>query len=118
LAYIVVYNFIDGEPVQRSKAQLTYRQYIQDIETQTSKRIKLKDLTNSHETLGTYQNPAGNPNGQMQALATKEARMRQAFLYMSLPVYKVHLAYHAMYTKSLQFALRVTLMSYEAANKV
>jgi hypothetical protein len=44
--------------------------------------------------------------------------MRQAFLYMSLPVYKVHLAYHAMYTKSQQFANGVTLMSYEAANKV
>jgi hypothetical protein len=88
------------------------------METQTSKMIELNDPTDSHKTLGTYQNPDGNPNGQMQALATKEARMRRAFLFMSLPVYNVHLTYHSMYTKSLQFALGVTLMSYEAARTV
>jgi hypothetical protein len=38
------------------------------------------------------------------------------FRHSKLPTYKVHLAYHLMYTKSLQFPLGVTLMTYDMAN--
>jgi hypothetical protein len=118
LAYIVVYDFIDSEPTQRPKDRMTSHINIKDTETGEMKRIEIKDPKESHKTLGTHQNPAGNPTGQIQTLALKEERMRKAFLYMSFPMYRVHLAYHSMYTKSLQFTLGVTLMSYEAANKL
>jgi hypothetical protein len=118
LAYIVVYDFIDGEPIQRSKEQISSNLYIRDTETQSRTRIDIKDSNDSHKTLGTYQNPAGNPIGQIKALQIKEDRMRRAFSYMSLPLYKVHLAYGSMYTKSIHFPLGVTLMNYEAANKL
>jgi hypothetical protein len=35
-----------------------------------------------------------------------------------VPTYKVHLAYHLMYTKSLQFPLEVTMMSYDMTNNI
>jgi hypothetical protein len=44
--------------------------------------------------------------------------MRRSFQYMNFPMYKVHLAYNSGYTKSLQFPLRVTLMSYETAHGI
>jgi hypothetical protein len=120
LAYIVVYDFVDGKPVQRSKEQMTAKLHIKDTETGESTRNEIKDPKESHKMLGMFQNPAGNPIGQIKALEIKEDQMRRAFLHMSLPLYKVHLAYGSMYTKSLHFPLGVTLMSYEkkAANKL
>jgi hypothetical protein len=118
LAYIVVYEFVDGEPVQRPKERMSSRLHIKDTESQATTRIEIKGPNESHKTLGTFQNPAGDPDGQIKALQVKEDRMRRAFRHMSFPLHKVHLAYGSMYTKSLHFPLGVTLMSYEAANKL
>jgi hypothetical protein len=118
LAYIIVYDFVNGEPVQRPKEHLTARLYITDSESQRQTRINIKDPKESHKTLGTHQNPAGDPTGQAKVMAVKEERMRRAFQYMNFPMYKVHLAYNSVYTKSLQFPLGVTLMSYETAHGI
>jgi hypothetical protein len=72
LAYIVVYDFVNGEPVQRSKEQMTAKLHIKDTETGESTRIKIKDPNESHKTLVTFQNPAGNPIGQIKELELKE----------------------------------------------
>jgi hypothetical protein len=93
LAYIVVYDFVDGEPVQRPKEELTSQLFLRDTETQVRSRIDIKDPAESHKTLGTHQNPAGNPKGQADTMAIKEERMRKAFSFMNYPTYMIHLAY-------------------------
>jgi hypothetical protein len=40
------------------------------------------------------------------------------FWHSKLPTYNVSLAYHSMYTKSLQFPLGVTMMSYNMSNNI
>jgi hypothetical protein len=97
---------------------MTAQLFITDTESQIQTRIDIKDPSESQKTLGTHQNPSGNPIGQAKAMSIKEDRMWRAFQYMNLPKYKVHLTYGAMYTKSLQFPLGVTLMSYELAHRL
>jgi hypothetical protein len=118
LAYIVVYEFVNGKPKQWTKEDMTAQLFITDTESQIQTQIDIKDPAESHKTLGTHQNPAGNPIGQAKTMSIKKDRMQRAFRYMNLPKYKVHLAYSVMYTKSLQFPLGVTLMSYELAHQI
>jgi hypothetical protein len=49
LAYIVVYDFVDGEPIQRPKEKFTSKLYITDSETQAQTRINIKDPSESHK---------------------------------------------------------------------
>jgi hypothetical protein len=118
LAYIVVNNWIKGEQKQRPKTSLPSSLNVQDTETQQPTNINIKDLTDIHKTLGTYQNPARDPMYQSKMLSQKENKMITFFRHSRLPKYKVHLAYHLMYTKSLQFPLGVTMMSYDMANSI
>jgi hypothetical protein len=55
---------------------------------------------------------------QSKMLSLKEKKMITFFRHSKLPKYKVHLAYHSMYTKSLQFPLGVTMMAYDMANNI
>jgi hypothetical protein len=87
-----------------------------DTETQQQTVINIRDPKDSHKTLGTHQNPAGIATQQCNILSQKEKKMIVFFCHSKLPTYKVHLAYHLMYTKSLQFPLGVTLMTYDMAN--
>jgi hypothetical protein len=118
LAYIVGYDWLKGEPQQQPKTALPTNLTVRDTETQQPTNITIKDPKDSHKTLGTYQNPAGDPIYQSKMLSTKEKKMNIFFRHSKLPKYKVHLAYHSMYTKSLQFPLGVTMMSYDMANNI
>jgi Reverse transcriptase (RNA-dependent DNA polymerase) len=118
LAYLVVYDFVDGEPTQRPKSQQSSEIRIKDSTTGETVTIDIKDPAESHKTLGGWQNPAGNPIRQAKILEQKERKMAAYFSYMRLFKYRVHLAYNSMYTKSLQFPLGVTMMSYDTANRI
>jgi hypothetical protein len=114
----VVYDWIKGEPQQRPKTALPSDLMVRDTETQQPTNITIKDPKDSHKTLGMYQNPAGDPTYQSRMLSIKEKKMITFFRHSKLPKYKVHLAYHSMYMKSLQFPLGVTMMSYDMANNI
>jgi hypothetical protein len=118
LAYIVVYDWIKGEPKQRPKTLLLSGLHVQDTETWQPTIIDIKDLTDSHKTLGTHQNPTRDPTYQSKMLSQKEKKMTTFFWHSKLPKYKVHLAYHSMHTKILQFPFGVTMMSYDMAYNV
>jgi Reverse transcriptase (RNA-dependent DNA polymerase) len=118
LAYLVVYDFVDGEPTQRPKSKLSSEIRITDSTTGETVNIDIKDPAESHKTLGGWQNPAGNSLQQAKILELKERKMAAYFSYMRLFKYRVHLAYNSMYTKSLQFPLGVTMMTYETANQI
>jgi hypothetical protein len=94
LAYIVVYYWIKGEPQQRPKPALPTNLTVCDTETQQPTNITIKDPKDSHKTLGTYQNPAGDPTYQSKMLSAKEKKMIVFLRHSKLPKYKVHLAYH------------------------
>jgi hypothetical protein len=89
---------------------------VHNTETQQQTVIDIKDPKDSHKTLDTHQNPAGIAIQQCNILSQKEKKMIVFFCHSKLPTYKVHLAYHSMYTKSLQLPLGVTLMTYDMAN--
>jgi hypothetical protein len=91
---------------------------VRDTETQQLTSITIKDPAESHKTLGTFQNPSGNPDHQAKILQQKEKKIITFFCHSKLPTYKVHLAYHSIYTKSLQFPLGVTMMSYDTMNNI
>jgi O6-methylguanine-DNA--protein-cysteine methyltransferase len=118
LAYIVVYDWNKGKPQQQSKSAMTTVIQVCNAETQQQTVIDIKDPKDSHKTLGTHQNPAGISIQQCNILSQKEKKMIVFFCHSKLPTYKVHLAYHLMCTKSLQFPLGVTLMTYNMANNV
>jgi hypothetical protein len=46
-----------------------------NTETQQPTNITIKDPKDSHKTLGTYQNPAGDPTYQSKMLSIKEKKM-------------------------------------------
>jgi Reverse transcriptase (RNA-dependent DNA polymerase) len=52
LAYLVVYDFVDGEPTQRPKSQITTGITINDSTTGETVQIDIKDPAESHKTLG------------------------------------------------------------------
>jgi hypothetical protein len=108
----------NGEPQQQPKMALPSNLTVCDTETQQPTNITIKDPKDSHKTLGMHQNPAGNPTYQSKMLSIKEKKMILFFRHSKLPKYKVHLAYSSMYTKSLQFPLGVTMMSYDMANNI
>jgi hypothetical protein len=118
LAYIVVYDWNKGEPYQQPKSAPSDQLQVRDTETQQLANISIKDLAESHKTLGTFQNPTGNSDQQSKILQQKEKKMIVFFRHSKLPTYKVNLAYHSMYTKSLQFPLGVTMMTYDTANNI
>jgi hypothetical protein len=99
----VFYDWIKGEPKQRPKTSLPSSLNVLDTETREPTNINIKDPADSHKTLGTYQNPTRNPMYQSKMLSQKEKIT--FFRHSKLPKYKVHLAYHSMYTESLQFSL-------------
>jgi hypothetical protein len=103
-----------GEPQQQPLSAMSTQIWV----TQQQTTIGIKDPKDSHKTLGTHQNPARVPTQQCQVLSQKEKKMIVFFCHSRLPTYKVHLAYHSMYTKSLQFPLGVTLMNYDMANNI
>jgi hypothetical protein len=105
LAYIIVYNWIKGEPKQRPKTLLPSNLMVKDTESQQPTNIDIKDLLDSHKTLGTHQNPAGDLMYQSKMLSHKEKKMITFFTHSKLPKYKVHLVYHSMYTKACSFHL-------------
>jgi hypothetical protein len=107
LAYIVVYDWNKGEPQQQPRSKLLTQLRVRDTETQQQTSITIKDLAESHKTLSTFQNPTGNPDHQAKILQQKENKIITFFRHSKLPTYKVHLAYHSMYTKSIQFPLGV-----------
>jgi hypothetical protein len=78
----------------------------------------IKDPAESHKTLGTFQNPTSNPDHQAKILQQKENKIITFFCHSKLPTYKVHLTYHSMYTKSLQFPLGITMMLYDMTNNI
>jgi hypothetical protein len=54
LAYMVVYDWIKGEPKQRPKTLLPSSLKVRDTETRQPTNIDIKNPTDSHKTLGTY----------------------------------------------------------------
>jgi hypothetical protein len=91
---------------------------VQDTKTQQETTINIKDPKDSHKTLGTHQNHARIPTHQYHVLSQKEKKMIVFFCHSRLPTYKVHVDYHAMYMKSLQLPLGVTLINYNMANNL
>jgi hypothetical protein len=65
---------------EQPKENVTSNLHITDTETQVRTQIEIKDPNDSHKTLGTYQNPPGNPFGQIKVLQLKEDRMRWVFV--------------------------------------
>jgi hypothetical protein len=113
-----VYDWNKGKPQQCPKLAILTKLKVQDTETQQQTTIEIKDPAESHKTLGTYQNPTGNPDQQARILQHIENKMITFIWHSKLPTYKVSLAYHSMYTKSLQFPLGVTMMSYNTSNNI
>jgi hypothetical protein len=113
-----VYDWNKGEPHQQLKLAMSEQLQVPNTETQQLTSISIKDLAESHKTLGTFQNPTGNSDQQAKILQQKEKKMIVFFWHSKLPTYKVNLAYHSMYTKSLQFPLGVTIMTYHVANNI
>jgi hypothetical protein len=107
-----------GEPHQRPRLALSEQLHVRNAETQQLTSISIKDLAESHKTLGTFQNPTGNSDQQAKILQQREKKMIVFFQNSKLPTYRVNLAYHSMYTKSLQFPLGVTMMTYNTANNI
>jgi hypothetical protein len=75
LAYIVVYDWNKGEPYQQPKSALSDQLHVRNMETQQLTSISIKDLAESHRTLGTFQNPTGNSDQQAKILQQKEKKM-------------------------------------------
>jgi hypothetical protein len=69
LAYIVVYNWNKGKPIQCSKST---QLQVCNTETQQQTNISIKDLAESHKRLGTFQNPTSNSDQQTKALQQKK----------------------------------------------
>jgi hypothetical protein len=107
-----------GKPQQQPKSAILTNHTVQDTESQQQTTIEIKDPSESHKTLGTHQNPTGNPDQQAKILQEKENKMITFFQHSKLPTYKVSLTYHSMYSKSLQFPLGVTMMSYNTSNNI
>jgi hypothetical protein len=118
LAYIVVYDWNKGEPQQQPKSKLPTQPQVRNTKMQQQTSKMIKDPAESHQTLGTVQNPTSNPDHQAKILQQKENKIITFFCHSKLPTYKVHLAYHSMYRKSLQFPLGVTMMSYDMTNNI
>jgi hypothetical protein len=68
LAYIVVYDWNNSKPQQWPKLAILTKLKVQDTESQQQTTIEIKDPAESHKTLGTYQNPTGNPDQQARIL--------------------------------------------------
>jgi hypothetical protein len=49
--------------------------HVCNTETQQPTSISIKDLAESHKTLGTFQNPTGNSDQQAKILQQKEKMM-------------------------------------------
>jgi hypothetical protein len=75
LAYIVVYDWNKGKPQQQPKSAIPTNLTVLDTESQQQTTIEIKDPAESHKTLGTYQNPTGNPDQQAKILQEKENKM-------------------------------------------
>jgi hypothetical protein len=114
LANIVVYVWNKGKPIQRSKSEISTQLQVRDTETQQQTNIVFKDPAESHKMLSTFQNLTGNPYQQAKALQQKENKLIVFFRHSKLLTYKVSLAY----TKSLQFPVGVTMMSYDTLNNI
>jgi hypothetical protein len=70
-----VYDWNKGKPEQRPKSAISTQLNVRDTETQQQTSISIKDPAESHKTLGTFQNPAGNPDQQAKILQQKENKM-------------------------------------------
>jgi hypothetical protein len=90
--------------------------HVCNTETQQITSILIKDPAKSHKTARNLPKPNQKLRPAGQNIATAGKKMTVFFQHSKLPTYKVYLAYHSMYTKSLQFPLGVTMMTYNTAN--
>jgi hypothetical protein len=112
-----MYDWNKGEPHQRPKLAISTQLHVRNTETQQLTSISIKDLAESHKTLGTFQNPTSQTSRPKYCNRRKK-KMIVFFRHSKLPTYKVTLAYHSIYTKSLKFPLGVTMMTYGMANNI
>jgi hypothetical protein len=64
------------------------------------------------------QNSWNTPKPSQRSYVSIESEKNYVLQAFQTTKYKVHLAYHSMYTKSLQFPLGVAMMSYDMANSI
>jgi hypothetical protein len=68
LAYIVVYDWSKGKPLQWPQSEILTQLLVCNTETQQQTCILIIDPAKSHKILGTFQNPTSNPDQQEKAL--------------------------------------------------
>lgn len=112
LVYLMIFEFPKGEPVLKQKDSILSRIKVKCSQTNVTSTIKLLDCSESHKTLGTHQNPMGEPEGQLLAMKKNEGKMCASFQTMNnLPKYQVQIAYKSFYCASVQYPLNVTMMT-------